>query len=216
MSRATLVRTAIFLATVVAAWAVLSLGSGAETPELEVGSPSPETFYADVADTVVDREATEQRQEEARQSVPAPREVDTEAENAVIEDIQAVFEDLERLAIGTPETETPDIPELPPEEETTTTTGEGEEEQPPAQTDPAILTGTVFVDIDGNGTFNPDSGEERTDVGIARVTVEVETHDDTFTVDTDENGELAVDYAGGPAVVVVDTDDPEVPDGYFV
>lgn len=216
MNRATLVRTAIFLATVVAAWAVLSLGSSGETSELEVGSPSPDTFYADVAGTVVDREATEELQEEARDSVPAPREVDTEAENAVIEDIEAVFADLERLAIGAPEASAPTIPELPPEDETTTTTGEGEEEVPPEQADPAILTGTVFVDVDGDGVFNPDSGEERADAGIPRVTVEVETHDDTFTVDTNEEGEWALDYAGGPAVVVVDTDDQDIPDGYYV
>ena len=46
MHRPTIVRLSIFLATVVAAWGVLSLGSAEAEPVLVVGMPASQTFTA--------------------------------------------------------------------------------------------------------------------------------------------------------------------------
>lgn len=212
MQRPTLVRSGIFLATVFAAWAVLSLGTEPDLPELEEGRPSPDTFYADQADTVIDIEETERRQQQAREDVAPPREVDTDVQDTVINDIQAVFEDLEALAVGEPPETSAEIPELPEQE--TTTTAEGEEAAEP--TEPAVLTGVLFIDFDGDEVFDPNSEESRSDRTLAGVSVEVRTHEETLSAVTDENGVWTVQYPGGPAVVVVDSDDPDIPEGYFV
>jgi cyclic-di-AMP phosphodiesterase PgpH len=217
MGRSTIVRIAIFLATVVAAWAVLSLGTHSSAPELEVDRPSPQTFFADQSATVVDSVETERRKQEARDAVPQPREVDIDIQDTVINDIQAVFQDLQALAVGDPPETNVEIPELP-EEETTTTAGstEGEEEAEVAEPVPAVLTGTVFIDVDGDGILNTEAEEARVDRGIAGVDVEVRTHQETFETVTNENGEWIVEYPGGPAVVVVDGEDPDIPNGYVV
>jgi len=212
MQRPTLVRGGIFLATVLAAWAVLSLGTEPDLPELEVGRPSPETFYADQADTVIDIEETQRRQQEARSDVEPPREVDTDVQDTVISDIQAVFEDLEGLAVGDPPESSVEIPELP--EEVTTTVAEGEEQAEPPE--PAVLTGVVFVDFDGDGAFNPDSEEGRADRGLEGVSVEVSTHEETVDATTNDQGIWSLELPGGPAVVVVDSEDPDIPRGYVV
>ncbi|HUG31427.1 MAG TPA: HDIG domain-containing protein [Acidimicrobiia bacterium] len=216
MQRSTLVRIAIFLATVVAAWAVLSLGTAAEVPELEVGRLAPTTFYADQADTVVDVVETERQKEEARNNVEAPREVDADVESTVISDIQAVFRDLEALAVGDPDAiQRPDVPQLPEQETTTTTEGE-ESEEVTEPADPAILNGTVFMDIDGDGTFNPEAEADRVDRGLGEVDIEIRTHDETLNAVTGDDGTWSLQYPGGPAVVVVDGADPDIPDGYLI
>jgi putative nucleotidyltransferase with HDIG domain len=216
MGRSTLVRLAIFLATVVAAWAVLSLGTESDLPQLEEGRLAPQTFYADQAATVVDVEETERLKEEARGDVEAPREVDTDVETAVIGDIQAVFEDLQALAVGEPSDINVEIPELPEEETTeTTAAAEGEGEQV-LEPEPAVLTGTVFIDVDGDGVFTTNAEDGRIDRGISGVDVEVRTHQETFETVTDENGEWRIEYPGGPAVVVIDGQDPDIPKGYVV
>ena len=213
MQRSTVVRVAIFLATVVAAWAVLSIGTGSELPPLEEGRPSPETFFADQAATVVDREDTERLQQEARDSVPEPREVDTDIQDTVIEDIQSVFEELESLVVGEPPETAPEIPELPEEEVTTTT--EGDDTTLPETAEPAVLSGRVFIDADGDGAFNPEI-EGRADRGLSALDVEVRTHQEIYTTTTNDDGVWQVEYPGGAAVVVVDQEDTDVPNGYVV
>ena len=216
MQRSTLVRIAIFLATVFAGWAVLSLGAGSETLQLDVGEPAPKDFYAERTDTVVDIEETRRLQQEAKDGVPAPREVDAEVEAAAIGDIQAVFEDLGALVIDDSFADsTAEIPELPADE-TTTTSPDDEETTVPEETDPAMLSGVVFIDADGDGVFNTDNGEGRMDRGVPGVGIEVRTHTDTQSANTDDEGVWTVEYPGGDAVVVIDADDPEIPKGYAV
>lgn len=219
MKRSTLVRGSIFLATVVAAWAVLSLGSAAETPELQVGEPAPQDFFADRAETVPDVAATESAREAARQDVPQPREADVEVETTVRNNVASVFDDLMTLVIGEAPAEQIQGPDLPPEPEDTTTTtddSEGGETTIPVPLPPATLTGTVFLDVDGDGTFNPDTGEKRVDIGVGSVGVQITTYEGTATVVTDSQGNWTYEYAAGPAVVVIDNLDPEIPEGYIV
>jgi len=218
MQRSSLVRVSIFLTTVAAVWAILTFGTGAEGEALEVGSVAQQDYVADRSATVIDRAETERLQDEARESVPAPRERNEEVEASVLAAVTAVFDDLSALAVGEEETGTaPEIPELPPEEETTTSSTEaGEETETTEAPEPATLTGVMFVDADGDGVFDPDSEETRSDVGLEAITVEVTTHDGTETVQTGADGAWSYEYPGGPAVVVVDTEDSDIPDGYHV
>ena len=143
-----------------------------------------------------------------------PREVDIDIQDTVINDIQAVFEDLQALAVGDPPESIDEIPELPEEETTTTAaSSEGDEEAEVPEPEPAVLTGTVFIDVDGDGVFTTNAEEGRVDRGIAGVDIEVRTHQETYNTFTDENGEWMVEYPGVPAVVVVDGEDPDIPDG---
>ncbi|HUF15177.1 MAG TPA: HDIG domain-containing protein [Acidimicrobiia bacterium] len=214
MQRSTLVRSAIFLSTVVAAWAVLSLGSAADTPPLEVGALAPQPFFADRTEVVVDEAETERLRQEARDAVPPPRETDTEVENTVTANVRLVFDDLQILAVGEPPVGPPtSTPELPP---TTTTTPADEGEAAAEPTEPAVITGVVFIDVDGDGAFNPDTGEQRVDRGLSAVSVEITTHDGTVSVVTADQGGWVFEYPGGPVVIEIDNDDPEIPRGYLV
>lgn len=217
MERSTLVRGAIFLATVVAASAILTLGTSPETPVLVVGSVAEQDYKADRDASVVDEEETERRREEARAQVPAPRERNDEVSTSVEAAVAAVFEDLETLAVGEGEAGlAPVIPELPPAEETTSTSaGSDDESAEPAPLPPATIAGVVYIDVDGDDSFDPVSEEPRKDVPLPSVTVEVRTHEGTVSLQTDEAGAWAHQYVGGPAVVVVDHDDVNIPDGYL-
>ena len=218
MQRSTLVRGSIFLATVVATWAVLSLGSAAEPSNLEVGHLAPQDFEAGRTATVVNTVETEDRRQAAREAVPPPRENDAEVEAAVTSSVQAVFEDLQSLAVGEPPAGVSvEIPELPEEAPVTETTqAEGDETSTSVPPVEATVTGIVFIDVDGDGLFDPESGAERIDIGIDAINVDVTTHDGTETLVTDDGGGWSYQYPGGPLVVVVDAEDVDVPAGYLI
>jgi len=216
MKRSTLVRGAIFLATVAASGALLSLGTAEVQPELEIGELTERAYEAGRTETIVDVEATEALEQAARDSVAPPRRTDPEIEATVISDVLAVFDDLQTLAVGDtsggPEAQIPELPEQeePTEaasEDSTTTT-----EAPPT----ALLMGSLYIDVDEDDTFNPEAEAERVDAGIGSVTVEVRTYEGTEAIMTDQQGVWTYEYAGGPAVVVVDTDDSDIPRGYVI
>lgn len=214
MKRSTLVRIAIFVATVVASWAILSVGTAADTPSLEVGELAPHDFDAGREATVEDVEATDALRQDARDGVEAPRQADSEIEATVINDVRGVFEDLQTLVVGeTGNVTAPEIPDLPAQDEETSTTDTSETTttETPAT---AQLLGSVYIDVDGDGTFNPDIDAERVDSGVADITIEITTYQGEETVMTNEEGLWSFEYAGGPAVVVVDTEDPDIPEGY--
>ncbi len=224
MDRSSVVRFAIFLATVVASWAVLSIGTVATTDVPEVGKPAPQDYLADNEDSVVDEVETELQRQAARDEVVPPRARDAEIESTVLAGVQAVFDDLQALAIGDPPPGSePTIPELPPVETTTTTQGDGSTTttQPP---DDAVVTGFVYIDVDGDsvlslegpGVPNPDTGEIRLDTGLADITVTATTNEGTQTVTTGDDGLWTLTYPGGPIVIAVDVEDTDIPEGYFL
>ncbi|MBW3666984.1 MAG: HDIG domain-containing protein [Actinobacteria bacterium] len=212
MRRSTMVRAAIFLATVTATWGVLSLGTTLGADTLQPDTPAPMTFTAQRDRTVIDQEETARQEELARESVEPVRQRDLEVEASVSDAIEGVFDQAQSLATD-PEPSPADIPV--PELPTTTTTAPAEgtttSTEPPA---PALISGRVFLDPDRNGVFDPGSGAERSDVGLARVGVEVETYEDTFVVQTDTEGLWSAQVTGGAAVISVDGDDPAIPQGW--
>jgi putative nucleotidyltransferase with HDIG domain len=215
MSRPVLIRAALFLATTVAAWGVLSVGTTPTVGPLAPGQLSPQTFEAESAASVVDVEETERLRQEARDAVPPVRQTDSEIESLVLASVNAVFDDIEALVIGDPpDTPTTTLPELPttttaapPEEGSTTTTLE------PL---PAQLVGIVYIDVDGDREFRPDAEGDRVDRGLERVTVQVQTGDESFTIATGPGGVFSAEVPPGPVLVIVDDGDPEIPEGFFV
>ncbi len=216
IGRPMVVRASIFLATTVAAWAVLSVGAAPAVPPLKVGEPSPQTFVAETAATVVDVVETERLKQEARDAVPPVRETDSEIESLVLASVNAVFDDVQALVFGDPpqppSTTLPELPtttqpEPPGEGGTTTTTLEPLSAQ---------LVGTVYIDVDGDKTFRPDADGGRVDKGLERVTVVVQTAGDMVTVATGPGGLFSVEVPPGPVLVIVDDDDPEIPAGFYV
>jgi putative nucleotidyltransferase with HDIG domain len=213
MRRAWVVRGAIFLATVMATLGVLTLGGGQDTSVYQVGDLAPQDFYAEkAASDIVDVEATATKQEEARASVNEDdaRELQPEIEDAVQTQVNAVFDDAAAAVLGDGQgVEQSPLPQLP--ETTPTTAADGSATVTP---EPATLTGLVFIDIDGDGAFDPESQDNPGDAGIAGVEVSVETVDGTTTVMTESDGTWSVELEPGPAVVSVSPDDGALPKSF--
>ena len=179
MRRPTVVRTALFLATVVATWGVLSIGTSAAEPALMVGQPAAQTFTAETSENVVDAKETERRKQEARDGVEPIREPDSEIESSVTESVNAVFDDVESLAIDEVDTSPSNsILELPTTTTSTTEFLEDSTTTTTLQTEPSLIVGVVFLDVDGDGEFRPDAEGDRVDQGLERVSVQIRTEGD--------------------------------------
>ena len=211
MPRPTLVRLATFVATVVAAWGVLSLGGGSADPELTVGELAPREYRAQIPGTVTDEAETEALRQEARESVPPIEQINEQIESTVNANVTGVFDDVQALAIGDPlEPPAPQATEAPPTtvaEETTETT-----EVP----EPALLTGTVFLDVESDGEFDPEAEGARVDTGVERIAVTIQVGEETFEVMTDANGVWSAEVPAGAALVRIDPADAQIPEGYVV
>ncbi|HEX6300540.1 MAG TPA: HDIG domain-containing protein [Acidimicrobiia bacterium] len=214
MQRSTLVRIAIFLATVVAAWGVLSLGSGSDESAQAEGEVAAQDYIAERSASVEDVIATQRLEQDARESVDKPYFTDTDVEQVVYDSVRDVFDDIRGMELTeAPGGSRPTLPTLP---ETTTSTAEDEESTTTTEeTEPAVVTGRVFLDANGNGAFDSES-EERNDIGLAEVTVSVTTQDGNFNVVTDGDGIWSAQYDGGAVVVEMDAGDAEIPDGFVV
>ena len=220
MARPSFVRLAIFLATVVAAWAVLSLGGTSTGDQPEVGGLAPRTYEARRSADVVDTVETERLQEQAREAIEPIRVVSTATEAAVIEQVNTVFDDIQTFVIGDPpDTPPPTVPDSSTSSSSTT------EPEPPAEGEtttttvaplPAQITGVVFIDVDSDGVFNPEAEGDRIDMGLERITVQVAAGGEVETVTSGPDGRWAVEVGSGSAVITIDGGDPEVPDGYVI
>ena len=209
MSRQTLVRVSIFLATVAATWGVLSLGAEAPAaPDLNPGDPAPQDFFAEREARVQDQAELVRLQEEARAAIDEDeaRERNTEIEEAVMDSVQRIFADVKELVLAEPPIgPVTTIPELPAEEE---------EAEPAEEVEPATIFGRVFVDVDGDGVYSPE-GEGLVDRGLEGVAVEVRTSEDDFAVVTAIDGSWEAEIPGTAAVVVVSGQDQAVPRGFI-
>jgi putative nucleotidyltransferase with HDIG domain len=207
-----MVRAAIFLATVTATWGVLSLGATLGAENLEPEMVAPMTFRAQRTERVVDVEETERLKAAARESVPSELERHPEVEASVNDAIVAVFDEAEALAVGDeptgPLTTGPSLPTTttePPADSTTTST-----EPAPS----AVITGRVYLDADQNDAYDPASGGERPDLGLARIPIELSTYDDTFVVQSGPEGLWTAEISGGAAVISIDTSEAAIPRGW--
>jgi hypothetical protein len=212
MQRSTVVRLAIFLATVFAAWGILSLGTGSSQLGQSAGEVASQDYIAEQSASVEDEGATERLEQEARDLVEVPYFTDTDVEQVVYDSVRDVFDEVRAMDLtlvpSGSDAETPTLPEADTTEgeESTTTT-----EEP----DPAVVTGLVFLDANGNGVLDVESEGERADKGLADITVSLTSQEGSFNTVTDSEGIWSVEYEGGPVVVELDTSDPEIPKGFF-
>lgn len=207
MTRPTIIRGALFMATVVAIWGVLSLGATDDT-DLEVGQPAPMTYTAERDFDVVDVAATEDAREAARNAVEPIRQPESEVESRVISSITEVFETVSTLVAGDPpDPSSYQLPELPE----AVVPAEGEGEAGPAT---AVLVGQVFLDVDGDGGFDPDADGTRVDQGLSRSMVQVETAEGVTQVRTGSDGSFRVEVDSAAALIYIDPADPAIPNGW--
>ena len=214
MQRPALVRISIFLATVVAAWGVLSLGSGEAEAENIVGMPAPQTFTAAREEDVEDVQATEQAQQEARDAVLPIKETNPEIEAAVLNSIDSVFDDVEVSVVGVAPARSPSPPPDLPEAPTATTSASDVSTTTTLVQSPGVITGRVFLDVNGDGLFNPEAEGERVDKGLAGVTVLVRTENGPDQLRTDGAGVWTYQVTTGAAVITYDPTDTAIPDGW--
>ena len=217
ITRPTVVRVAIFLATVVAAWGVLSLGTSASEPDLEAGQTAPRTFFAENPATVVNEAAVADLREQEREAVQPVRESNPEIEASVEASINDVFNQAEMLVLAddpqTPTTTLPDLPTTttaPPPEDGSTTTSE-----PP---DPVTITGRVFLDVNENGVFDPEVESGFADEGLSGVDIQVLTQDggEVSSVTTNEEGIWTVEILSNSAIFTVTTEGSDIPEGWIL
>lgn len=215
MKRPSLIRLAMFMATVVAVWGVLSLGSEDPTSDLHVGMPSPQTYLAMSTAEVEDVAETRRLEDEARASVEPIFAPDGDVQRVVVDDINRVFTDIEALVVAEvedPSFEIPQLPEVEAPEDPEVEPGEVDEQ--PTETLAATISGRVFLDVDGDGAFDPTVEASRVDAGLGRVRLTVETPEGVSTIQTDAQGMWSTEIVGGAAVVTLTPAEGQVPEGW--
>lgn len=214
MKRSTLVRWATFLATCFGVWGVLSIGSGSAESTLQAGKLATRTYEAQISSPVVDEAATEQLKQEARDSVAPVLEDDPDIEQAVQDSIDALFGDLESSVVAPPPSFGP-APTLPTSTTSTTDpTATSTTEAAPAEL--VLLTGQIFLDVDGDGLFSPDADGPRPDRGLDRVTVTIGDGVDEESVMTGPDGVWVLETEPGDYLVEVADADTDVPTGFAI
>ena len=211
--RSTAFRLGVFLAAVLTTWAVLWLGDSDAGGRLTVGAPAPEEYKAEKAGEVVDTVATEAARQDARDSVGPVYDLDPDKEASAVAAIIELFADLEATAVGDEPPNPPAAPELP-EEETPEPADEASTTTTAAERAPVALSGRVFLDVDGDGDYDPDAEGDRVDEGLARVAVSVLDRGGAAETRTNNEGVWSHDLDGAAAVVTVEASDEEIPNGW--
>jgi putative nucleotidyltransferase with HDIG domain len=213
MSRLNLVRTAIFVFTTVAAWAVLSFASTG-TRGLEPLDPAPRDYNARSPARVEDVAETERKREEAASAVEDRYRHDQEAEDEAYALLAQVIDTVRRGAIDRNAPEPGLIPpeQVEPEPDQTTTTG-----QETSTTAPALLvaTGVLFVDGDGNGLLAGEDEGSPVDRGLPAIEVFVYdvTGESVARTESQSDGTWSVQVPESAYFVSINGDDPDFPVG---
>ena len=214
MKRSTLVRGAIFLATCFGVWGVLSIGAGSGTSTPEVGALADRTYEAQRAEEVVDKVATEQLKQQARDSVEPIWEDNPVAEQAVQTDVTELFADVAASVVADPPSQ-PTPPTLP-SSTTTTTDPEATSTTTTVPADPVVLTGVVYLDVDSDGIFAPEADVPRPDRGLERISVTITSEAGDETVMSGPGGVWSYETVAGEYLVDVDVEDTDVPSSFAV
>jgi putative nucleotidyltransferase with HDIG domain len=212
MTRQTAIRLFIVFVTVALTWGALMIAQQTTTVTVTVGEPSPQDFFADRAVQVVDPDKTQAAKDQAASLVEPVFSLDPERSQEVIAGIGQLF-DTVAADVFLPEPPATTTTVTEPQTTTTSTTAPtsttaaGETTtttEAPAVTD---VTGLVFLDGDGNGSFDTEAG----DYPKPGVTIAVTGGDGTVQhVTTDDQGVFtATNVVVGP--VVVDVDDSTIP-----
>jgi putative nucleotidyltransferase with HDIG domain len=216
VNRLVVSRVAILLLTTLAAWAVLSLGTGASAG-LTVGQIASRNYEARYAADIEDVEATEAKKMEARQGITDVYSQDTVAESTAFSRLEEVINAV-RSGVIDPEAPVPTL-ELPAAAEATTTTATEETaagETPTTAQAMIQLTGRLFLDIYGDGVFTdlPEEGR-RPDQGLRAIEVQVfdEAGQLVARLDTQADGTWNLPVPDTARYVSVNGTDPDLPPG---
>lgn len=206
ITRPTAIRIAVFLSVVVAIWSVLTYRIGPDTPQLEAGQLAPVTYVADQSATVVDEAATAAAEKAARDAVEPIKERNSQIEASVNEAITSVFAAAGEMVKAEPLPQADyEMPDLPVAEEGA--------EMPAG---PFTITGRVFLDVDANGSFEPETEGERLDQGAGRITVRLQTADGIVEARTAPDGTFSADVPLPFGVVSVPPRDVSLPVGWVL
>ena len=229
MRKQTLVRLAVFAATTVAAWGILSWAPSDDIPDLQAGDVAERDYSVVNPGPVTDSVEYEQAQEVAREAVEPFTEPREGVEEQVLENIEGFFADLRDSVVrpasttdttvtSTTTTTTPTTTTTVPDETDSTDTTTPETTVPPENVE---ISGVLFVDADADGSFDPEAeeGEEEAegieslpDQPLPMVGVVVESVGGSMSrVESQSDGTWTTTVAEGEITVQVDLSDPEFP-----
>lgn len=218
LDRASMVRRLLlFFMTAGVLFGALAIGQNKPGVTLEVEEISPVEFVASRKVTVVDEAATEVAREEAAAAVEPRLKTLENVEGLVLTKISDVFDEVEALVVEDQPAlpPTPDLPEEPPvaEASTTSTVGEGGGPEPePIST--GTVTGSVFLDVDEDLMF--DESVDFPLPGIDVLVIGADGSRDTVGTDIDGSFRATNVTVGGDVIVLVDLEDPSLPDSIIV
>lgn len=212
MKRLGVVRLVIFLATTLGAWGLLSLG-GTETTSLEPGQLAGRDYQARRPAEVEDVVATNQRRDEAANAVADEFSNDPDAVEAAVTDLNDV---LASVVAGVVDPSLPVPAFVPPDAAVTsdTTADASGTTAGPTETTLVQIAGTLFVDIDGDGTYTQAAENQLPDRGIAGIPVHIfdELGAEIGVAETQSDGSWSAEVPLGLVSVVVNPDDPDFPE----
>ena len=215
MRRINIIRSLIFLATVVGAWGLLSLG-GSEPTGLAAGQIAGRDYEARYANTVVDQVETQKLQSEAAAGVEDVLRQDSNAENAAFtqlnELLAAVTESVIDEGAAVPVLDEPEV--VPATTETTTLTTEALATT--TTTLPAVVlsaTGRVYLDVDGDAVYTDTAEGRRADQGLRSMTLYIydSLGNRVGVTETQTDGTWTAQVSPGVMSVAVDPSDPDFP-----
>lgn len=204
MSRVNVIRTLIFLATSVGAWALLSLSGGDQTG-LRVGSLATRDYVARTSAEVVNEAETELARQAAADAVENELSRDEGAEEAGFAAIESI---LGAVARGVVDPALP-VPGLrTPEQAAPTTAGASTTAGTSVST---TVSGQIFLDGNGDDVFTSEQGS--VDRGIRAVSVLLFNIDGVQIgiAETQSDGTWQAQLNAIPAWAAVDGLDPEFP-----
>jgi hypothetical protein len=219
MRRSGVIRLGVLVSTVALAWGALAVGTQDPSVGPQVGKQATRLYVAQRSESVVDEEATAAAREEVAAAVAPVTVKDEQLEASVFESLDAALAAVREATI--PATVAPTLIPDPTSTTTTSTTlavegGEpAAEETLEAELEPALLSGQVFVDVDGDAVFDAtvEADAWRADFGLNDVRVVAVTEDGTQSeAVTASDGSYEMEVAAGPIEVIVDAE--TVPDGY--
>ncbi len=220
MRRASITRIAALVSTVALSWGVLTLGFADEAAGgPQVGDTADREYRARTDAEFVDQVATEQARERARASVEPVLVRDSSLEDAAYAEVSGI---LDAVAIATQPIEG-QVESVPPptssttSSTTTTTTADGEPVVG-AETglvSTGIITGLVFIDVNGDGVLDdtevPEDGwtTDRLRQGVQAVAI---ASDGTqYRGTTDRSGEYSIEVPHGEYEVLLDSESTGYP-----
>lgn len=211
MRRLNLVRLLIFLATTGGAWALLSLG-GSENTSLVPGQLASRDYEARRPASVENVVATNQLRDEAATAVADVFSNDPGAVEAAVTDLNEV---LASVVNGVMDPALP-VPSfvIPDAVVTTETTSDASGTTAASTETPLVpITGTLFVDIDGDGTYTQAAEDRLPDRGMASIPIHIfdESGIEIGVVETQSDGTWSAEVPPGLVSVAVNPDDPDFP-----